>query len=115
MWAPVRRNRRAVSPPYYPTYDALDLYRPYNYDAITPAYYNGYGLGAYGLGLGDFVPSGTNPVEHATRMHAGAQGEMEKAQEKFEEAKKKLEECEKKVKQAEEMLRVAKIQAAYAV
>jgi len=111
MWPVARRHRRSVSPPLYSGFDALDLYRGYpNYDSLVSGYGYGYGLGGYGLGLGEYS-SMPNSVELATRAHAAAQAEMEKAKEKYDEAKKKFEDCEKKVKAAEEMLRAAKITA----
>jgi hypothetical protein len=99
---PVARRRRAVSP-YYGSYDSLTAYNPYAYPWRSPSPLYGYG---YGLGYGDYdMP---NSVEQATRVHASAQAESEKAKEKYEEAKKKYEECEEKVQKAEEALRVAK-------
>jgi hypothetical protein len=101
---PVARRRRAVSP-FYGSYDSLAAYNPYAYpwQSSSPLYSYGHG---YGHGIGDIEIS--NSVEQATRVHASAQGEFEKAKEKYDEAKKKYEECEKKVQEAEEALRLAK-------
>lgn len=114
MWQLANRRRRAVSPSYYNNYD-LDYYRSYAaVDALTPAYgYSNLGLPYGSLGLGDYITP-TTGVEQATRLHASAQVDLEKAKEKYEEAKKKMEECEKKLKQADEVLRVAKCTALYA-
>jgi hypothetical protein len=113
MWPLARRNRRSVSPTLYSGYDTLDPYRGYSgYDSIAPAYGYNYRLGGYGLGSGEYITV-PNGVEFATRSHASAQLEMEKAKEKYDEAKKKFEDCEKKVKHAEEMLRMAKLNARY--
>jgi hypothetical protein len=107
MW-PVARRRRAVSPPFYNSYDSLDLYRNYpTYDAISPSYSYNYGLGLNALGLTDYVGP-TKAIEMATRAHVMAQKDFEKAKEKYEEAKKKMDELEEKMKQAEEMLQAAK-------
>jgi hypothetical protein len=112
MW-PVARRRRAVSPPFYNSYDSLDFYRNYpSYDAISPAYSYNYGLGFNALGMPDYVPP-TKAIENATRAHVTAQKEFEKAKEKYEEAKKKMNELEEKMKAAEEMLRAAKYSAMY--
>jgi hypothetical protein len=96
------RRRRAVSPSYYNSYNALAGYGlPYtDWRSGSPPY--GYPRG-YGLEIE--IP---NTVETATRAHAAAQAECEKLKEKYEEAKKKFEESEKKMKAAEDALRVAK-------
>jgi hypothetical protein len=104
MWGPpIRaRGRRTASPPYYGGYD-LDLYRYSNCDAVAavPAVYPyGYGIGNYPFALGEYsgAPATTlQLIEQATRDHAAAQAEMDKAKEKFDEAK-----------QADERLRQAK-------
>jgi hypothetical protein len=117
MWAggAVARRRRAVSPPFYNGYDALDIYRNYPaYDALSPAYGYNYPLNYNMLALGEHVTSPTQAVEVATRHHVNAQKEHEKAKEKYEEAKKKMEEYEQKMKQAEELLRATKVSAMYA-
>jgi hypothetical protein len=116
MW-PVARRRRAVSPPYYPNYDNLDLYRTYpTYDALAPSYGHNYPISYNALGLEAFTAPTTplQAVEVATRAHVTAQKEYEKAKEKHEEAKKKMEDCEQKMKQAEDLLRAAKCSAVYA-
>jgi hypothetical protein len=111
MW-PICRRRRAVSPPFYNSYDSLDLYRSYpSYDATTSPYPYSYGLG-YGLGINEYIPA-TQSIELATRQHVTAQKEFEKAKEKFEEAEKKMKECEAKMKQADDLLRAAKCAAMY--
>jgi hypothetical protein len=111
MW-PIARRRRGVSPPFYNSYDSLDLYRNYpGFDATPPSYPYSYRL-AYGLGLNEYMPA-TQSVELATRQHVTAQKEFEKAKEKFEEAEKVLKECETKMKQADELLRAAKCAAMY--
>jgi hypothetical protein len=112
MWpgGAVARRRRAVSPPFFNSYDTLDLYRNYpNYDAISPAYaaYN-YSLGYDGLGLAPYVTK-TQAIEDATRTHMSAKIEFEKAKEEYEKAKKKLDDCEQKMNQAQEMLQRAKL------
>lgn len=117
MWAgsAVARRRRAVSPPFYNSYDALDLYRNYPaYDALSPAYGYNYPLQYNMLALGEHVTTPTQAIEVATRQHVDAQKEHEKAKEKYEEAKKKMEECEQKMKQAEELLQATKCTAMYA-
>jgi hypothetical protein len=82
MW-PVARRRRAVSPPFYNSYDSLDLYRNYpTYDAISPSYSYNYGLGLNALGLTDYVGP-TKAIEMATRAHVMAQKDFEKAKEKY--------------------------------
>jgi hypothetical protein len=111
MWPITNRRRRAVSPPFYNSFDSLDLYRNYpSYDAIPPAY--GYNYGVYGMGLSEYVPP-TQGIENATRAHVAAQKEFEKAKEKYDEAKKKMDECEQRMKQAEEVLRATKCAALY--
>ncbi|KAH7072103.1 hypothetical protein BKA63DRAFT_568030 [Paraphoma chrysanthemicola] len=108
MWSLANRRHRAHSPPYYNNYD-LDFYRPYAAtDVLSPAY--NYGNHGFPYLLGDYIAP-TFGVEQATRMHASALAELEKAKEKHDEAKKKMEECEKRVKQADEMLRAAKYSA----
>lgn len=108
MW-PVVRRRRAPSPPFFGSYDPLDLCRNFpTYDPLTSPYGYGYN-NTYGPGLG---PSECMPpaktVELAIRAHFSAQQEYEKAKEKYEEAKKKMDEAESKMKQMEEMLNSAK-------
>jgi exonuclease VII small subunit len=113
MWPIAPRRRRAVSPPFFNSYDSLDLYPGYpSYDAIASVYPYNYGLG-YGLGSNKYT-STTEHIEMATRNHFTAQKDYEKAKEKFEEAEKKMKECEAKMKQAEEILQQAKSAANYA-
>jgi hypothetical protein len=102
-YGPIARRHRAVSP-YYDSYDSLAAYNPYAHPWQSPSPLYGYGHGFPGYGDSEMP----NSVEQATRAHASAQAECEKAKEKFDEAKKKFEECEKKVQAAEEALRVAK-------
>jgi hypothetical protein len=117
MWAggAVARRRRAVSPPFYNSYDALDIYQNYPaYNALPPTYGYNYPLNYNMLALGEHVNTPTQAVEVATRQHVNAQREHEKAKEMYEEAKKRMEECEQKMKQAEELLRATKLSAIYA-
>lgn len=112
MWpgGAVARRRRPVSPSFYNSFDALDLYRNYpSYDTISPAYaaYN-YGLGYDGLGLAPYVTH-TQAIENLTQSHISAKMELEKAKEEYEKAKKKMDECEQKVKQAQDLLQAAKV------
>ncbi|OAL03003.1 hypothetical protein IQ06DRAFT_345975 [Phaeosphaeriaceae sp. SRC1lsM3a] len=113
MW-PVVRRRRAASPHFFNSYDALDLCRNFpSYDPTPPtlsySYNNTYGLG---IGPGEcMTPAKT--VEVAIRLHFSAQKDYEKAKEKYEEAKKKMEELEAKMKQAEEILNAAKCNLMY--
>jgi len=102
-YGPIARRRRAVSP-LYEGYDSLAAYNPYALPFRSPSPLYGYGHGY--VGYGDIEMP--NSVEQATRAHAAAQAECEKAKEKFDEAKKKFEECEKKVQVAEDALRAAK-------
>jgi hypothetical protein len=119
MWpgGAVARRRRPVSPSFYNSFDALDLYRNYpSYDTISPAYaaYN-YGLGYEGLGLAPYVTH-TQAIENLTQSHISAKVELEKAKvelekakEEYEKAKKKMDECEQKVKQTQDLLQAAKV------
>lgn len=113
MW-PVVRRRRAPSPPFFNSYDALDLCRNFpTIDPIQPTFKYGYN-NTYPLGLlpGECMTP-AKAVEIAIRQHFSAQKDYEKAKEKYEEAKKTMEELETKMKQAEEMLNAARCSLMY--
>lgn len=108
MWTARPRVHRAVSP-YYSGYETA-IYRPTaTYDAVQAVYpHQYYSMGGYGFTEEAYPETPADSVESATRKHASAQAEMEKAKETYEEAKKKLEECEKKLKEADDILSRAK-------
>lgn len=114
MW-PVVRRRRAPSPPFFNSYDALNLCRSFpTLNPIQPTYSYGSYNNTYPLSLlpGECMTP-AKAVEISIRQHFSAQKDYEKAKEKFEEAKKKMEEAESKMKQAEEMLNAAKCSLMY--